>query len=80
MLPVDDRMIEACRSVLSVLMENFRLLKTIYVHLFVCYLIKLQNAQCNDKDDNKFLVSRNSASILDRSRHYYLLSLVVKLF
>ena len=29
---------------------NFRLLKTIYVHLLVCYLNKLQNARCNDKD------------------------------
>ena len=31
MLPEDDRMIETCRSVLSVLMQNFRLLKTVYV-------------------------------------------------
>ena len=38
MLPEDDRMIETCRSVLSILMCNFRLLKTIYVHLLVCYL------------------------------------------
>jgi len=29
---------------------NFRLLKTIYVHLLVCYLNKLQNAWCNVKD------------------------------
>ena len=29
---------------------NFRLLTTIYVHLLVCYLNKLQNARCNDKD------------------------------
>ena len=29
---------------------NFRLLKTIYVHLLVCYLNKLQNARRNDKD------------------------------
>jgi len=28
---------------------NFRLLKTIYVHLLVCYLNKVQNAQCYDK-------------------------------
>jgi hypothetical protein len=28
---------------------NFRLLKTIYVHLLVCYLNKLQKAWCNDK-------------------------------
>ena len=31
---------------------NFRLLKTIYVHLLVCYLNILQNARCNDKDDH----------------------------
>jgi hypothetical protein len=29
--------------------EHFRLLKTIYVHLLVYYLNKLQNARCNDK-------------------------------
>jgi len=29
---------------------NFRLLKTIYVHLLACYLNKLQNARRNDKD------------------------------
>ena len=29
---------------------NFSLLKTIYVHLLVCYLNKLQNARCNGKD------------------------------
>ena len=28
---------------------NFRLLKTIYVHLLVCCLNKLQNARCNNK-------------------------------
>ena len=28
---------------------NFRLLKTIYVHLLARYLNKLQNARCNDK-------------------------------
>jgi len=37
MLPEDDHMIETCRSVLSVVMLNFRLLKTTYVHLLVCY-------------------------------------------
>jgi hypothetical protein len=37
MLPEDDRMIETCRSVLRILMTNFRLLKTIYAHLLVCY-------------------------------------------
>jgi len=30
---------------------NFRLLKTIYVHLSVCCLNKLQNGRCNDKDN-----------------------------
>jgi len=37
MLPEDDRMIETCRSVLSVFNVNFRLLKTIYVRLLGCY-------------------------------------------
>ena len=49
MLPEDDRMIETCRSVLSVLMQILDL-KTICVNLLVCYLNKLQNARCNDKD------------------------------
>ena len=31
---------------------NFSLLKTIYVHLLVCYLNKLQIARCNDKDNS----------------------------
>ena len=44
MLPEDDRMIETCGSV------NFGLLKTKYVHVLVCYVNKLQNARCNDKD------------------------------
>jgi len=35
MFPVDDRTIETRRIVLSVLMENYGLLKTIYVHLLV---------------------------------------------
>jgi len=52
MLPEDDRMIKTCRNVLSVYNVNIRLLKTIYVCLLVCYLNKLQNAQCNDKDIN----------------------------
>ena len=38
---------------------NFRLLKTIDVHLLVCYLNKLQSARCkvnykNGKDDKDF--------------------------
>jgi len=36
MLPEDDRVIETCRSVLKCFNVNFRLLKTIYVHLLVC--------------------------------------------
>ena len=31
MLPEDDRVIETCRSVLNLLMKNFRLLKKIYM-------------------------------------------------
>jgi len=38
-------MIETCRSILSVFNVNFRLLKTIYVHLLVCDLNKLKNEQ-----------------------------------
>jgi len=40
-LPEGDRMIETCRSVFKCFNVNFRLLKTIYVHLLVCYLNKL---------------------------------------
>ena len=36
-LPEDDRVIETCRSVFKSFNVNFRLLKTIYVHLFECY-------------------------------------------
>ena len=50
MLPEDDRVIETCRSVLKCFNVNFRLLKTIYVHLLVCCLNKLKNASCKDKD------------------------------
>ena len=32
MLPEDDRMIEICRSVLSVLMYSFRILSNMCVH------------------------------------------------
>jgi len=46
MLPEDDRMFETCFKCFNV---NFRLFKTIYVHLLVCYLNKLQNARYNDK-------------------------------
>jgi len=34
---------------------NFRLLKTIYVHFLVCYLNKLENGRCKDKDIQKLL-------------------------
>jgi len=47
MLPEDDCMIEKYFKCCNV---NFRLLKTIYVHLFICYLNKLQNAWCNVKE------------------------------
>ena len=40
MLPEDDRMIETCRSVLSVFNINFKLLKTIYICAFVGMLRK----------------------------------------
>ena len=50
MHPEDDRMIETYRSVLSVLMKILDYLKTIYVHLLVCYSNKLQTVRCNDKD------------------------------
>ena len=33
-------MIETCRSIFKCFNVNFRLLKMIYVHLFVCYLNK----------------------------------------
>ena len=39
---------------------NFRLLKTIYVHLLVCYLSKLQNARCNGKDHIFFFCDANT--------------------
>jgi len=59
MLPDDDRMIETFRSVFKCFNVNFRLLKTIYVHLLVCYLNKLQNARYNNKEKLKlFLLDR----------------------
>jgi hypothetical protein len=60
MLPEDDRMIETCRSVFMCFNVNFRLIKTIYVHLLVCYLNKLQNARCNDKDLMTFFDTQDS--------------------
>ena len=38
MLPEDDRMNETCSSVFKCFNVNFRLLKTVYVRLLVCYL------------------------------------------
>ena len=59
MLPDDDCMIETFRSVFKCFNVNFRLLKTIYVHLLVCYLNKLQNARYNNKEKLKlFLLDR----------------------
>ena len=37
---------------------DFRLLKTIHVDSLVCYLNKLQNARCNDKDTCKVFACR----------------------
>ena len=48
MLPEDDRMVETCRSIFKCFNVNFRLLKTTYVHLLVCYL---------NRDEVKFLRS-----------------------
>jgi len=36
MLPEDDRVIETCGSVLSLLMQILDLLNNIHVHLLVC--------------------------------------------
>jgi len=47
MLPEDDRMIETCSSVFKCFNVNFRLLKTVYVHLLLCYLNTIQNARRN---------------------------------
>jgi len=33
-------------------MHIYSLLETMHVHLLVCYLNKLQNARCNDKDSS----------------------------
>jgi len=46
---------------------NFRLLQTIYVHLLVCYLNKLQNARCNDKDRLNLLEDSNVSEIVTTS-------------
>jgi len=63
MLPADDRIIETCERI-RCFNVHFRLLKTIYVHLLVCYLNKLQTARCNDKDTindlGKFLTEKNN--------------------
>jgi len=39
MVPEDHRVIEICRSVLNVLMENFRLLNNIYICVCVCVCV-----------------------------------------
>jgi len=46
---------------------NFRLLKITYVHLFVCYLNKLQNARCNDKENHNLImrVGKSKGQTLD---------------
>jgi len=44
---------------------NFILLKTIHVHLLVCYLNKLQNARCNDKDSYPFLFNVSCTAITE---------------
>jgi len=40
MLPEDDRMIETCRSVVSVLIVNFKINRD-YISVFVCYRNKM---------------------------------------
>jgi len=57
MLPEDDRVIETCRSVLSVLM--WILDHEMNICAFVGVLIKLQNARCNDKDVEDSLIGIN---------------------
>ena len=53
---------------------NFRLLKTIYVHLLVCCLNKLQNARCNDKDNFSFFVTIHNSFLLVVSESYVLVT------
>ena len=46
---------------------NFRLLKTIHVHLLVCYLNKPQNTRCNDKENSHLInvpLSSNENSLI----------------
>jgi len=57
MLPEDDRMIETCRSVFKCFNVNFRLFKTIYVHLLVCYLNKENIDMANDLFKPKLYLS-----------------------
>jgi hypothetical protein len=45
MLPEDDRMIETYRNVFKCFNVNFRLLKTVYLHLLLCYLNMGHNVQ-----------------------------------
>ena len=60
MLPEDDRVIETCRFVLSVLMYVLDLLNNIYVCGFVFYLNKLQNAWCNERGNPYLLYGAES--------------------
>ena len=39
MLPEDDRVIETCRSVLSVFMEILDLLNNIYIYIYICAFV-----------------------------------------
>jgi len=43
MLPEDDRVIETCRSVLSVLMKILDFLFTIYIYVCVCVCVGVCN-------------------------------------
>ena len=79
-----DRMIETCRSVLSVFNVNFRLLRTIYMQLLVRYWNKLQNAWCNDKDSNNVftmyftIYCRHSYVSAPHISHQCLLKMVIR--
>jgi len=42
----------------------------IYVHLLVCYLNKLQNAQCNDKDKSEDLVCEGMGGLIHGSSFF----------
>ena len=46
MLPEDDRMIETCRSVLSVLMQVLDFLNNIYIYICVCVCVCVHVLVC----------------------------------